>query len=65
VDRRDGADESPDQRGASGKPGSDGVVWVNLVDSMREIAKHIPEADEVREYKTDIINALKATAQSR
>lgn len=62
---RDGLDGLPGQRGASGKPGSEGTVWVNLVDSMKEIAKHIPEADEVRDYKTDIINNLKATAQSR
>ncbi len=62
---RDGLDGLPGQRGASGKPGSDGVVWVNLVDSMKEIAKYIPEADEVRDYKADIINNLKATAQSR
>ncbi|MEC8231892.1 MAG: hypothetical protein VX061_10695 [Pseudomonadota bacterium] len=62
---RDGLDGLPGQRGASGKPGSEGTIWVNLVDSMKEIAKHIPEADEVRDYKADIINNLKATAQSR
>lgn len=65
IDGNDGLDGRPGRRGASGNPGRDGTVWIKLIDSLTEIAQHIPKADEVVDYKTEIIQKLKAAARTQ
>lgn len=65
IDGSDGADGRPGQRGAPGNRGTNGVVWIKLVGSLTEIAKHIPGTDEIQDYKADIIRNLKAVARSQ
>jgi len=65
IDGSDGSDGRSGQRGAPGNPGTVGAVWIKLVDSLTEIAKHIPGADEIQDYKQDIIRNLQAAARSQ
>ncbi|MEM9301752.1 MAG: alpha/beta hydrolase [Pseudomonadota bacterium] len=61
----DGLDGRPGRSGSSGDPGRVGTVWIGELESLADIAQHIPPAAEIVDYRTDIVERLKGAARAK